>query len=378
MSETAEELVAELLTGAVEELDLPESLERSAHALYDDVGGFLSEEFDVGTDWRIYPQGSMRLGTVVRPSISDEYDIDSVACLDIAKESITQAELKKTVGQALGSYLESSAPRNGDFPTKLSEGRRCWTLKFDVPMHMDVLPAIADQDALPTGILITDRDLFRWQFSNPIAYSDWFFGRMYSEFLEARKALAVTASVQVDEIPEWQVRTMLQRAVQVLKLHRNYFFADDLEGRPASILVTTLAALTYRGGRDLYQTLMDAATDMSTHIQRRGGRYFVPNPVQSEENFADRLDEVSAVKLFSWLDDLKETLESVSTKPLGVDAVVASLAPKFGGGAMRKSALRAAERRKALRESGLLAVTSSGALSQGSGVKVRNHTFDGD
>jgi len=45
----------------------------------------------VFTACRIYPQGSFRLGTVVRPDTrTGEYDIDLVCWLLIAKETVTQ------------------------------------------------------------------------------------------------------------------------------------------------------------------------------------------------------------------------------------------------------------------------------------------------
>ena len=75
--DTIEQMLSMLLGGAVETLDISPYLQQSATERYEEVGTWLAETG--GVDWRIYPQGSFRLGTVVRPTTSTgEYDIDLV------------------------------------------------------------------------------------------------------------------------------------------------------------------------------------------------------------------------------------------------------------------------------------------------------------
>ena len=57
----------------------------------------------------VYPQGSFRLGTVVRPlGAEGQYDIDMVDRRDVDKSSISQAKLKADVGEDLEAYLATS------------------------------------------------------------------------------------------------------------------------------------------------------------------------------------------------------------------------------------------------------------------------------
>jgi hypothetical protein len=86
---------------------------------------------------------------------------------------------------------------------------------------MDVLPAIPDPDATPTGILLTDKKLTLWLTSDPVAYADWFRRRMATEFLQRRTALATEMRKSIEQVPEWQVKTTLQQVIQVLKAHRD-------------------------------------------------------------------------------------------------------------------------------------------------------------
>jgi hypothetical protein len=198
-----EQMLSMLLNGAVETLDISPDLQRLATRRYEDVGTWLAEHGQLG--WRIYPQGSFRLGTVVRPNTRNgEYDIDLVSLLPIAKESITQAGLKQRVGDMLVAYVRS---RNGqghtDGPKSCRPRRRCWTLDYtDQGFHLDVLPAIPDVQYAPTGILLTDVELREWQHSNPIGYATWFRNRSEElQFLLAEAA--AKRHVNVADVPEW-------------------------------------------------------------------------------------------------------------------------------------------------------------------------------
>jgi hypothetical protein len=58
--------------------------------------------------------------------------------------------------------------------------------------------------------------------------------------------LAEALKANIEDVPEWRVKTPLQRAVQLLKRHRDVYFAGDYENRPISIIITTLAAHAYK------------------------------------------------------------------------------------------------------------------------------------
>ena len=104
-----------------------------------------------------------------------------------------------------------------------------------------------------------------------------------------RKALALdTKAASVDDVPEWKVKTKLQRAIQALKRHRDIFFMNRPGDRPASIIITTLAAQSYNGTESLYDALVKITATMPGFVKRHNGIWWVPNPDQPNENFADR------------------------------------------------------------------------------------------
>lgn len=325
---------SQLLARIAENLDIPDDLYEDAVLKYEDVGEWLGAPGSPLEQYEpiIYPQGSFRLGTVVRPiTDADQFDIDLVCRLTIKKESTTQADLKKRVGDRLKGRK--------DLEAILEECRRCWKLDYERSFHMDVLPSLPNLERLPNGILLTDTDLVRWQKSNPITYADWFRERMKVVFERKRIELAEARKAEVQEVPEWQVRTPLQRAVQLLKRHRDIYFVKDLENRPVSIIITTLAAQAYGNQWDLFESLQRILQCMPSQILVKDGRYAVFNPVEPDENFADKWNEKPArrVAFFKWLERAQADFQ-VAAEKMTLSESTAVLAPALGTGATLRAA----------------------------------------
>jgi hypothetical protein len=366
----------DLLGISIADFDIPDDVYRRAVDRYEDLGAWLSDYWDASpTDGIVYPQGSFRLGTVVQPvKPGDEYDVDLVCRRDIAKTSTTQAVLKIDCGNGIGSYVATGP----DGAPIRSEGKRCWTLHYPgEPFHMDALPAIPDEEGTPNAILLTDRDLREWQHSNPIDYADWFYWRMREEFLQIREVFA--KRMEVADVPRWRVKTTLQRSVQALKRHRDLYFSESPDDRPASIIITTLAATAYIGGGTLYEVLADITAKMPGLVEVRNGLYWVANPVQPEENFADRWlsHPDRASRFFEWMAQVQEDVTGYGGD-LGVDLVLEKLAKSFG----ERSAHRAGESLgtgiSRAREAGLLGMAAgTGMLGAVAHRPVPQHTFHG-
>ena len=65
-------------------------------------------------------------------------------------------------------------------------------------------------------------------------------------------------------------------------------FGED-ENKPISIIITTLAGQAYNGETCLYDGLFNVIEKMEQNIHIDcNGNYVVSNPVNSEENFADK------------------------------------------------------------------------------------------
>jgi hypothetical protein len=280
------DILSKFLEKVATTLDIPDYVYEDATLKYEDVGSWLSADDSILARYspEIYPQGSFRLGTVVRPfSNEDEYDLDLVCQLELEKEQTTQTNLKQIEGDRL--------KLRADLAKKLEPLGRCWRLNYPkegmIPhFHMDILPAIPNRQYPPTGILFTDTELSLWQRSNPKAYSDWFYGRMSIIFLEKRAVVANSLDSTIEDVPEWRVKTPLQVTIQLLKRHRDIFFQNNLDNRPISVIVTTLAALAYSNQADIYSALTDIIRGMHSGIENKNGKWWIANPVDPYENFA--------------------------------------------------------------------------------------------
>lgn len=335
------------LENVAADLDVPPGKYQDAVDRYQAVGGWL--EGGRYPDWTgvpsIYPQGSFRLGTVVRPlrdGIEADYDIDLVCELPIAKHRTDARAVKTMAGERLREHHRYRKLLE-------REGKRCWTLKYaerdGIGFHLDVLPAVPDPGLpLDSSIAITNSQsgVYDWSASNPQGYGRWFDAKNRAAFelvlMEQRRSIqarAATVYASVDDVPDQLVRTTLQRSVQIMKRHRDVMFNDAKSNghAPISIIITTLAAEMYRGERDLHSALTGIVSKLSGFaglVDRRfavpsgalaglirrtpDGKWCIANPVNPEENFADRWhedDHARARAFFHWVAALKENFIDV-------------------------------------------------------------------
>lgn len=306
------------LAAILQEIDLPDTARQKAEARYKRLGEWFGEPGQRCSSYnpRIYPQGSFRLGTVVRPlSEDDEYDLDMGCRLErgIAKTSHTQKDLKHMVRQDLEAYRVAN-----QIQKPLDERNRCWRLSYkdEVGFHLDAVPSIPE-DARVRAI-ITDRMVANgiprelaagiahhagaitdtthpeypvitpnWRVSNSEGYARWFESRIRQKSFRApSRTFIIEGKSKVEELPVSTWKSPLQQAIQILKRHRDVAFMGDRDRQPISIIITTLAAHAYTGANDAAEALGQILPNMEGAI--RYSRPKVPNPVQPEEDFADK------------------------------------------------------------------------------------------
>jgi len=119
-----------------------------------------------------------------------------------------------------------------------------------------------------------------WNISNPEGYAQWFENRM------DQSLMIMIEKAQIDGVPIFKRKTALQRSIQLLKRHRDQMFKGDKEVKPISIIITTLAAKAYQGELDIETALSNILSRIASLVNRNKPK--VPNPVDPEEDFADR------------------------------------------------------------------------------------------
>jgi hypothetical protein len=361
----------QLLGSSIESLDITDEAYRLMVSRYRAIGASLDRYWDSSpAGGEVYPQGSMRLGTITRNiHRNDDIDIDLVVRRDLAKASVTRAALKEDVGAGLELFVEAEP----DGRPRLEPGKRCWTLKYP-GFHVDALPAVPDEQASGTGISITDTEVREWLPSDPIGFAEWFRNVMKEE----RRAI-IAKRMDVSPVPEWSVKTTLQRTVQALKRHRDIYFTDNLDDRPASVIITTLAARAYTGGGTLHDVLRTVTAAMPGLVEMRNGSYVVANPVQPGENFADRWNShpERATRFFEWAEQAAAAFAAIADAR-GVDTVLEKMAAAFGDRPAEYAERMAGSGLYESRRAGRLAMaTGTGTLTAGGNRPVRDHSFYG-
>lgn len=323
-----------LLERVAEKLDISDTHHEAAERSYQSVGRWLSRPESAVARFSpsIYSQGSFRLGTVTRPPTEDDcFDLDLVCELDCSKETTTQKQLKDALGKELALYAKQHSMQ------EIEPGQYCWTLHYadSAQFLMDVLPAIPDAAHqrmileaqslnaqwvdTAIGLTYTRHPRYAvicrdWPTSNPKGYAEWFRSRMQQAFLARRRAMALAeGQTDIERIPEYRVKTPLQSAIQILKRHRDGVFADRPDVKPASIIVTTLAAHAYNQESTLVGAISSILARMDQFIEDRNGQPWISNPSDPRENFADRwIKEPSLKEAFhEWIDAARADFRAV-------------------------------------------------------------------
>jgi len=329
MFDTRNVPIEEFLAQIATDLDISDTDYQKAEGHYRVIGEWLGGEGSRLAVYNptIYPQGSFLLGTVVKPVGEDEYDVDLVCQLDRVSEGLTPAELKKMVGDRL--KLHST------YVGMIEEKNRCWRLNYAGEFHMDILPAIPDTTRGNNAILVPDKEHADWRSSNPKGFANWFAQQMIAQLTK----LAEATGVNVEQIPVHAVKSPLQRAIQLLKRQRDIRFdghewADD---KPISMIITTLAARIYQNESDIHSTLSNIINTLASHapLLVQGGqieehiarmkiieksyedRWYIPNPMNPKENFADKWHENGdrkAKAFFQWVEWLQTDLSQMTSR----------------------------------------------------------------
>ena len=300
----------------VRAIDINDNLFERAKREYENLGHWIGKEIKE-YDSHIYVQGSFALGTVIRPlSDEDEYDIDLVCELDDSCD-LSAKQLKCDLIKPL---LEQYKTRSKE----LEEKRRCWRVDYNDlnNFHMDVVPAITQKDY----IHITDKNEplneYRYIGSNPQEYVRWFNSkkcvarkRIQEQYIREHRD-SIKSSADIEKINENRLKTPLQKAIQILKRHRDIVFAEDENNcKPLSIIITTIAAELYNQEDNIADTLINFLSNAKDYIDdhKDDDGYHIDNPVYTgykKENFAEKWNKhpERAEAFIQWIDDAKHDL----------------------------------------------------------------------
>lgn len=358
----------DLLVRIAVSLQLTATQYREAVRHYQAVAKYLSEPGGLVARYApdIFPQGSLRIGTTVRPIGRDEYDLDLVLALLALFGTADPVWVLDLVERQLRAH--------GTYGPMVERMNRCVRLNFAGQFHLDILPARPDGAYGDTFLLVPDRRLEEWKPSNPKGYAAWF--EAQSAY---RRVIAMQKAIEPLPQPEGaEDKTPLQLVVQLLKRWRDVRY-DDPDLAPISIVLTTLAGHHYLGEEDPLQALIGIVRRIEAAIPPPGQRLVVCNPAHPAEDLSERWDRNPAAYR-AFVTGIRDLNSKLTTAPSleGLPRLREFLEDLFGDAA--PSALR--DQARAIEDSrtrgGLTLLGTASGLSTVAArgaTPVRNNTF---
>ncbi len=345
----------------ISSLDISPTMYKNAVEKYNAITKFLN---DYGIEADMYPQGSFAFGTVIRPSATDpsaSYDLDFICQVRGSRVDYTPSELRQIIEDALSS--------SGIYGGKLTVYKECFTIEYadvnDISFTIDIVPATdetvenknrlinksSEPDLIETAIAIPKHNgerNYSWLTNNPKGLRAWFDAKnepfltasrsAYRERLFAENRVLFAS---VEEIPHELDRSALQRVIQILKYHRDVFYAKIKDGdeiKPISAIinvVTTQIASRYDPNCSVFELLEYVLNELNiyarqqtltfkdfaqiygsrTVFSRPDGKWYISNPANPEDNLADKWNQNERIPahFFRWVkavkDDLIESLQ---------------------------------------------------------------------
>ncbi|HZT34275.1 MAG TPA: nucleotidyltransferase, partial [Nitrososphaera sp.] len=347
--------IDDYLQSICEKLQITPTMHSLAEQRYRAVADWLNAEGSRLAIFRpaIYPQGSLRIGTTVRPLVRKEFDLDFVCQLDLDWRRFRNPVY-------LLDLLEDRICSHKLYRSMCERKNRCMRISYADEFYMDILPACPDTEAGGTCLLVPDCAAKDWKASNPRGYARWF---------ESKTQIITDATKHyVEPIPEQEdanEKAVLKLAVQLLKRRRDVMFANDCDNAPISIVLTTLAAQHYRHEGSVNMALMGILDGILTSISQvpYGGRLVVLNPSNLDEDLSERWDNNrEAWRAFvEYVTTFHQQWQRLNQQR-GIDVTAALLEQLFGEEPVKTVVREKALAMQAKRDAGQLAITRSSGL----------------
>ncbi len=278
--ETKATQIDDLLDKMAEEVQLDKTRYERMKSSYEAVKDWIEadEKFFKPYKYDVYPHGSVRILTTVKPIGKDEFDLDIAVHL---KNNTPHTP------QTIYNELKRRLSEHHLYKDMMDLKNRCVRLKYAGDYHMDILPGIQESEYDQNRLNVPDRELGYWVSSNPRGYANWFIGKA-----NLVKESLLEKALRAEKLPidDFKTKKPLQRAVQLIKRYRDVYFQNDDSYKTSSIILTTIAGQFYQGEESIFETVDNIVKTILNKVSQSYGRLKVLNPVNEDEDFTDKWD----------------------------------------------------------------------------------------
>lgn len=295
----------------------------------------------------IFPQGSIRHQTTVRPKNDVEYDLDLVCVLHVVPgDPVSPEELYDLVHARLAQHPA--------YCKILHRMNRCLRLSYAGAFHLDILPARPDFGRGGTCLLVPDRELACYKTTNPQAFAAWF----DHQATQGQRVLSRYAGSIITKEFGLQLLETLRRVVQLMKRRRDIVFDGD-QYCARSVVLTTLAAADYDGESLCTDALVSVLDTIINAFGDLDHPPPVPNPTNPAENFAEKWTRATFRDFMAFIrrfrDEMNELLELHD-----LEEIHAKIAIMFGEGVANEVIEEITRKMRAAKDQGTLRFVAPG------------------
>lgn len=364
----------DLLLGICGKLQLQPSKYKLADEKYHKISDIIqSDKVFNSIELRMYPHGSFRLKTTVKPLHHNEYDLDFVVEIP-AGFSMTPMDLYNHIYRILS--------KDGIHNNMVEKKNRCIRINYMNDFHLDIMPGqVYNKET--NEIIVPDRNLKIWyHHSNPIGYAEWFENCAKTNI---RKVLEGMMYEKAEPISDQEVVARLEplrRAVQLVKRYRDVYCDKNKTEPVRSIVICTLMGNISSHYSDEIEIIDDFCSYVNYQIDSNEGRPFdVFNPVVKEV-FTEKWkeDERNYLDFVNMMKDLTKDINLLKKMSFQTD-IANHLKNMFGETITTEVIKEHANAISVARSDGILGVGSDGRLqviNEGGSVGVvKPNTFYG-
>jgi hypothetical protein len=322
-------------------------------------------------NYDLYPHGSVRILTTVKPLGKDEFDLDVALHLSYGIPHTPDRVYKE---------LKRRLNEHDKYSQLLELKNRCIRLNYSGDYHMDILPGIQEFSSDEHCLKIPDRDLGHWVSSNPRGYANWFLSKA-----NLASTSILEKALRAENLPNdnFKYKKPLQRAVQLIKRYRDIYFSENGDYKTSSIILTTIAGNYYNGEDSIFKTVENIVDSIEKVTKESTSRIKILNPVNNNEDFTDKWESepeyYNSFKAFA--KHLRDEWQKLKADN-GILEESSILTKLFGSDIFVKAQIEQANQIESYRKNKNLNVASSlGTLSvanSGSETNVKPNTFFGN
>src|SRR5690554_385821 len=360
------------------------------HSAYKAVNDVFDKDEEFFKDYtvNVYAQGSLIIGTTIKPLPGKEFDLDIVLKVDDSYLNHTPKEIYDEVYRVLSEH--------GTYSPLLQKKNRCIRINYNSDFHMDILPGCKITTDNTRVMIPNDKTLRDWSRTDPKSYAEWFLKiakKHEAEFmLRERWEMITKAQVETEDLPtDVYVKSPLQRTVQIIKRFRDLYYQNrDLTKTPAisSVVLTTILAQSYSEELSIQLALKNALEklkNLADGYKYKGIKFPVYNPIDlypdrdKRENFTDSWTDLHYNSFVGFVEALEKKINVFLHNPKSEENYLGL----FGNGYYKENIQTLIKLNEALKGKPQLAsilggtarTDAAGNINTTTGVKNGSHGF---